>query len=315
MDFGFDFGGFDFGSLFSGGGTPDPAAFNPTTGVINTGPVSAPATPAFSGGSAAAVPSFGGGMPVFSGGGGAPSFGPTQIGTGGDPLAGTSLAPAGMDPIAAANFQAQNFSNPAGMAIAQNAIQTPGVNVPAVAGAPGAAPASSGMFGSGVQLSDLAKLALPAGILGFEALNQPKLPNPTATTNTLNTQAGDLAAQGKALTDPLTSGNLPAGAQASVDQAVKSAQATIRSRFAAQGLSGSPMEAESLSQAEMAGPQLAFQIAQQMASTGISELGLSSQIYTAILNSVLQSDQQLQSAIAQFAGAAAGGGPTIRLAA
>src|SRR5229473_8070279 len=186
MDFGFggfDFGGFDFGSLFSGGGgAPTPAAFNPTTGVIDQ-TFAAPATPApvFSGGSAAAVPSFGGGMPAFSGGGAAPSFGPTQIGTGGDPLAGTSFAPAGMDSIAAANFQAQNFANPAGMATAQTAIQTPGFNVPAVPAAPGASPASTGMFGSGVQLSDFAKLALPAGILGYEALNKPKLPSPTAT--------------------------------------------------------------------------------------------------------------------------------------
>lgn len=336
--------------MCGGDGSFDPAGggFNPTTGVIDpsfsspamsTGGFVAPTGGMAAGGGAVAptfgAESFGPSMPLPSGGG-APSITPAQIGSGAvdasggqfnpitgvisaaptasnfaaggaAPVSSMALPPAGMDSFAASNFANEAGSgaiSPSTLAAARSALGSPG----APAGA-----ASPGLFGTGISLGDVAKLALPAGVLGFAAANRPKLPDTTATTNTLNNQATNLSAQSAQLTSPLTTGVLPAGAQASIDDAVRSAQAAIRSRFASQGLSGTPMEAEALNSAEMSGKEQGFQIAQQLAQTGLSEAQLSSSIYESILQNTLQQDQQLQNAITNFATAAAGGGQGVTL--
>lgn len=147
-------------------------------------------------------------------------------------------------------------------------------------------------------------LALSAAGLGFEALKgQPAIPN----LSNLQSQADQLAQQGAALRAPLTGAPLPTGAQSAIDQGVQSAQAAIRSHFASAGLSGSSMEASALAQAEEAGVQQRFQVASQMAQQGAQLTGMDLSTYQSIIQATLGQDQQLQNAIANFAGSMAGG--------
>ena len=133
---------------------------------------------------------------------------------------------------------------------------------------------------------------------------------PLPQINNLQGTAQGETALGTQLQQAELTGNLPPGAQSSIDQAVKSAQAAIRSQYASMGLSGSTAETEALNNAAMQGPMLGFQIASQMASQGLSDLNLGSQLYSQIMQAQLQSDSQMQQAISNFASAAAGGGGT-----
>lgn len=273
----------------------------------------------------------------------APAMGVGGGGAGGAPsFAAPAPAPAGFDlsSMSPASIAELQSPNPAATAAAQSAMAssfgTPG-SAPTVA--PAAAPGSLSAAISDPSFGNIGDLLLKnagtilgAGTLAFEAASQPggltppKLApgaQPGPVSQQLVDTAGATAAQGRQLIAPLTgpatsAGGpaLPPGAQDAIDQAIKSAQASIRSKYASEGLSGSPMEAEALQQAALQGPQIGFQIAQQVANTGLSELGLSSQIYSGILQTTLQEDQNLQNAISNFAAAAAGGGggQTLKLA-
>jgi len=92
-----------------------------------------------------------------------------------------------------------------------------------------------------------------------------------------NDGLGDLAAdagdQAKLLTrgaNEAMEGRLPGGATLSIDAALRSAQAAIRSRYASLGLSGSTMEGQDLVDAERRALASTFQIGQQMAQTGLN---------------------------------------------
>lgn len=124
----------------------------------------------------------------------------------------------------------------------------------------------------------------------------------------LQAQASQLSAEGSQLTKSLLSGQLPAGAQASVDSLVQANQARVRQTFANMGLSGSTEEATALSQAAEQGKAMAFQIAQQMATQGLGETQTGAQLLSQISQMQLASDQELQNAIVAFAQMAAGGG-------
>jgi hypothetical protein len=160
----------------------------------------------------------------------------------------------------------------------------------------------------------------------------------TAANNaatTIDATAGGQIAQGQTLENYLAAGTLPPGVQAGISSAANSAKAAIRSQYANRGESGSSAEAEDLanvdSQAVSAGTTIATQLLQQGASmvgTGVSEEAtagqlatstdlatgtmdlnaesLAQQIYTQIMNTSLAQDQQLGSAIGNFASALAG---------
>jgi hypothetical protein len=230
--------------------------------------------------------------------------------------------PPGISSESLAEFQS---SNPAATATAQNALNTGG-------GTPAATPSGNSIINA-FQNPSVASVAnavggnigplASAGMLAFEAANRPggiggqQLPaaaQPGPVSNRLVGQAGALGTTGAALQQPLVSGTLPPGAQASVDQLTQSEIAKIKSQFASMGLSGSTMETEAIAQAQEGAQARAFSIAQNMASLGLSDMQLSSGIFQQLLNSGLRSDQEFQQALTQFASSlAGGGGTTVRI--
>lgn len=106
----------------------------------------------------------------------------------------------------------------------------------------------------------------------------------------------------------LQNGTLPAGVQASINQATDSQKAQIRSSYAAKGMSGSSAEAQDLANADQNAQANGAKIAMDLMNTGIKESGLSSQIYAQLMEQSYKNDQNLQQAIGNFASNLSGGG-------
>lgn len=128
----------------------------------------------------------------------------------------------------------------------------------------------------------------------------------------LRASADRLSEQGATLQNYLTSGTLPPGVQSGLTGAGAAAKATIRSRHAASGTSGSSAEASELSAVDTQMTTRGVDIALQLFQSGLSEAQLSSQLYTTILQGALSEDQELGQAIGRFASAAVGA-PVIQL--
>lgn len=159
-------------------------------------------------------------------------------------------------------------------------------------------------------LSNNANLILPAaGLVTSALMGNRQQPQETA----LNATAKRLADQGQTLQGYLQSGTLPPGLQSGLSSAGAAAKATIRSRHAASGTSGSSSEAQELAGVDSAMVTQGANMALSLFQSGLSETQVSNQLYQALLSSTLQQDDQLAQAIGRFASAAAGGGTTIRL--
>ena len=153
--------------------------------------------------------------------------------------------------------------------------------------------------------------ALLAGAgLGVDALKQGQT---LKGQNNISSIAGQEQQQGQQLETYLQNGTLPPGLQAGLAQASKAAEASIRSQYAARGMSGSSAEAQDLANLQSTVESQGAQMAMQLLNTGISETGMAAGLYQQIMNSALQKDQQLGSAISSFASAAAGGIPKIQV--
>ena len=98
---------------------------------------------------------------------------------------------------------------------------------------------------------------------------------------------------------------------AALNQAKQAAQAQVRAKYAGMGLSGSSAEAQDLANVEQSSVAQQFQIGQQMAQTGLSELNTSQSqegsLYEALLKEGTAQGTQLGDILAKFAGAAVGG--------
>lgn len=171
---------------------------------------------------------------------------------------------------------------------------------------PGAANVSGGV---GSFLGSNANWLLPAAVLGYDALKSNQGLGNIPGYNQLSGEAGQLASQGQQLASYLQSGTLPPGVQTSLNQAATAAQATIKSQYAARGMSGSSAEATDLANVQNTIVSQGANIATQLLQTGISEQNLSAQLYSQILNANLQNDNQLGQALTTLASGAAR--PTI----
>lgn len=169
--------------------------------------------------------------------------------------------------------------------------------------------AGAGASGSGFNLGNFLtqnkNWLIPAAGMGIAAIQGD---SQTPAEAALQAQADALSGQQQALLKGVTTGQLPAGAEAAIAQGVNAAKAQIRSTYASMGLSGSTMEATALGQADESAAEQRFTIATQLASTGLSEAQISGQIYDELMKNQLSQDQSLQSAIADFAASMAGGG-------
>lgn len=226
---------------------------------------------------------------------------------------GTGLAPGVTGAGPAAPSAPGGISPPAGPD--PTALGASGTGQPAQA--PASAPASSGSFldklfsnmGKSVASNPLSFLG-GAGML-YNAYQQNQalknIPSISQIAPQLADQASKLNAQGQQLASYLTSGNLPPGLQASLDQATKAAKANIISNFASRGLSTDPSQNSALAQELAAVDAQAVistaQMGQQLMQTGIQETGLSSQLYTTLAGIDQSMQANIQKSIAGFAAA------------
>lgn len=176
-----------------------------------------------------------------------------------------------------------------------------------MAGAAGLAGAGlGGLFGTGVTAQQALAGASLAGALaagqgsgagggtqgGLESIaknNQQLANNLTGVVN--SGMAGDIGGRGLN----------------SIDRMVRKAQAAIRSRYSAMGMSGSTAEQDDLNAAAEAGVDMQFKVGQQMASTGLAAIaalsGQSAAAYASLLNAQTAKNTALGNALANFAGA------------
>jgi len=168
--------------------------------------------------------------------------------------------------------------------------------------------AYSGTAGGGGATGILGSLAknpiADLGILGMGAnlLAGNKTP---AYSGQLAGAASTLASQGNQLTGYLTSGALPPGMQDQINRATSAATAQIRSMYASRGMTGSSAEQQDLQNVQLQAQAQAAQIAEQLYKQGVSDLGVSDQLYAQLMQTFNQRDQQASNAIAGFAGSLA----------
>lgn len=118
----------------------------------------------------------------------------------------------------------------------------------------------------------------------------------------LEAQANQLGSQGAELTEALKTGKLPAGQQATFDQAKQDAISAIKADYANRGLSGSTMEQQALQAAETSAASAQATQLQSLFQTGLSEIGSSSQIYDKIMSANIEQNKDLSTAISAAIG-------------
>jgi hypothetical protein len=174
----------------------------------------------------------------------------------------------------------------------------------AASGAASAPAAGQGFLSSaGSWLGSHPQAALAALGLGMNLMKGDQKP---AFQGNLEGVAGDLSAQGKRLGNYLQSGTLPPGVGASLQAAHDAAAATIRSRYAARGQSGSSAEAADLSNLANTTVTQGASIASNLLSQGISEQQFAGQIYSQLMQASIAQDKAFSDSIARFSGALAG---------
>lgn len=228
--------------------------------------------------------------------------------TGADPTAALSGSPGALDNVAAG-------ATPSGAVSGAGTTPEVGAAAPANIGAPSGATAAStapkpfsieGLVGSaGKSLAaNPVGAALGAGGLIYSVMNAEQMGN---AQKALKEQAGQLNAQGQQLMNYLTSGTLPPGLKASLDQATAAAKAKVISNYAAQGLNTNPTQNSALAQQLAMIDQQAVisisQIGQQLFTSGLNETGLSSQLYSQLVNIDQTQTANIGKAIASFAAA------------
>lgn len=124
--------------------------------------------------------------------------------------------------------------------------------------------------------------------------------------------AGSLQSQGQQLSSYLQSGKLPPGAQASIDQATKAAQAAVRSKYASAGMSGSSAEVQDLNNITQQAAVEQFTIADKLLQQGLDATNTSAQIYAELMNFDQQQSALTGQAIGNLA-TALSGTPVIRI--
>ena len=121
----------------------------------------------------------------------------------------------------------------------------------------------------------------------------------------LSSEAAQLQAQGAQLQGYLTSGTLPPGVGASLSAAHDSVAATIRSQYAARGMSGSSAEMQDLNNLAQTTVTQGAQIASNLLQAGVNEQQFSSQLYQNLMATSMQQDTNMSNAIAGFTNAMA----------
>jgi hypothetical protein len=237
-----------------------------------------------------------------------------DIGTGALAEIGSAESALGFGSSAAApsvGFAGSEVSSPA---LSTALASTAGDVTPAAGALSGAA----GIEGAGAAAETGAAAAAPwystgnlvrdAISLAPTAINLLRGNQPVKGEAQVNAAAAQDTAQGNQLQSYLQTGTLPPGAQATINASVAAQQAQIRSQYANMGMTGSSAEAQDLAAAQSEGVAQATNVATSLLQTGIAENEYGTQLYGDILNENLQKDNDLGSAIGNFASAMVPGG-------
>lgn len=166
---------------------------------------------------------------------------------------------------------------------------------------PGGGGGGAASFLSGILKNPSALVA--AGGLGLDVLRGST--NPPGYNQILS-QAQQTGQQGAQMQKYLASGTLPPGLQTSLNTARADAEATIRSKYASMGMSGSSAEAQDLQNLHnrivSQGADMALKLWQQ----GLDATQISSQLYQTIMNEQIAQDQALSQGITNMVTALAG---------
>lgn len=130
------------------------------------------------------------------------------------------------------------------------------------------------------------------------------------TMKQLGQQAGSAASTATMLQAPLTSGVLPPGAQAAVDQYQRGAKAAEVSAYAKAGMGGSTGEADAIQAVNQQTQAMKFGIANSLFTQAAGYAKMASGDYAQLLQFQMQQDQDFSNALSKFVSALAGGRST-----
>ena len=151
---------------------------------------------------------------------------------------------------------------------------------------------------------DVLKGLAGAGGLAYNAV---KSSASTPAEKAVQGMAQNANAQGTQLEQYLSNGTLPPGAQQYVNQQVAAQQASIMSKYAQLGMSGSTAEAQELANVQSQAQAQMFQIATQLYQQGVSQTGASSQLYNTLMTAQSADNTNMSNAISNFVSSLAGG--------
>lgn len=151
--------------------------------------------------------------------------------------------------------------------------------------------------------------ALGLGGLGLGIMRGNQAPKGTAQLQGI---AGPEAAAGLQNQQYLTTGTLPPGMQASVEQASRDAKAAIISNYASRGLPTDPSKnsalAEELANVDQNAIKTTATLGQQLLQSGLNQTQLSEDVYKSLVGIDQTQQKQISDAIANFAKSLGGGG-------
>ena len=252
---------------------------------------------------------------------------PSGSSAGGAPAglsAGALAAPAS---VSTGGAGAGNFSgSPATGGSFVGALQTDGASAPVTStslpssvGGTSSNNVGGNMTGGGSSWADAAKgfvkdygaLAGPLVSGGGLVASLLRGNQPMPGENQLKSSAASLASQGATLESYIANGTLPPGVASSLQSAGEAAKASIRSQYAARGMSGSDAEARDLANVDQSIVTQGASIASELLNQGASMTGMADNIYSGLMNAATQQDAALGQAISGFASSLAPRQPII----
>lgn len=226
-----------------------------------------------------------------------------------------AAAGAGAVPSALANVVPPTFDFPSTDQLLQSEIPDQ-VSTASLSGFD-AAGSGAGTGADPWSLSSLAPTSLKgaiqdAGMLGSAGMLLNSALGGSSTGNfpaakSLGDIASNANSQASQLTNTLFNGQMPPGMQDSIDRATRAAKAAIRSKYAGMGLTKSTMEATELAQIDQNASAMGFDYATKLFDLGLKESAISAELYSALLNSQTNANNQLTASIGNFAAAMLGG--------
>lgn len=294
-DIGSDFSNFfgnaatSVGNFFSGGSSDSTPTDSTSSTPANTSTPSTDSSSAFN--LFSSTPSTGGATYTPTSGGSSGGSTPvstldlgTSLAGGTTPLAGGQSAVGGMsftnpsDPTSSDTSQAQQTATSAGPT--QSTMQS----------------IMSSLGLGGASTGDLLKGLAGAGGLAYKATTG----GSTSAEKAVKGEAVNAGAQGQQLESYLANGTLPPGAQQYVAAQTAAQKASISSKYAQLGMSGSTAEAQELANVDSQAQSQMFQIATQLYNTGVQQTGASANLYNTLMNAQTQDNAQIGSAISNF---------------